>query len=245
MAREKFQTLTEQMFYILLCLRREQCGADIMERVPAMTGGRVSVGPGTLYNLLEQFLAGRLHPGDEGGGPEAQLSASPPPGRRHWRRRSGGCGSWRRTMRRITEEGARMSKRKREVGSYLLFDYRGVEAHLTKMAARGWRLEKVGTYFWTYRRAEPARVTYAVTYLPDASQFDPDPSEQQASLAELCAAAGWEKAADWGQMQIFVNERPDPVPLETDEAVRLEVIRRSMKKSFQPWGIAAAGAGGR
>lgn len=56
MAREKFQTLTEQMFYILLCLRREQCGADIMERVPAMTGGRVSVGPGTLYNLLEQFL---------------------------------------------------------------------------------------------------------------------------------------------------------------------------------------------
>ena len=56
MAREKFQTLTEQMFYILLCLRRERCGADIMERVPAMTGGRVSVGPGTLYNLLEQFL---------------------------------------------------------------------------------------------------------------------------------------------------------------------------------------------
>ena len=57
MAREKFQTLTEQMFYILLCLERERCGADIMERVPAMTNGRVSVGPGTLYNLLEQFLA--------------------------------------------------------------------------------------------------------------------------------------------------------------------------------------------
>ena len=56
MAREKFQTLTEQMFYILLCLRREQCGADIMARVGALTGGRVSVGPGTLYNLLESFL---------------------------------------------------------------------------------------------------------------------------------------------------------------------------------------------
>lgn len=128
-----------------------------------------------------------------------------------------------------------MSERKREVCIYLLFDYRGVEEHLMKMAARGWRLEKVGTYFWTYRRAEPAQVTYAVTYLPDASQFDPDPSEQQASLAELCAAAGWEKAADWGQMQIFVNERPDPVPLETDESVRLEAIRRSMKKGFLSW----------
>lgn len=29
---------------------------DILDRVPSMTGGRVSVGSGTLYNLLEQFL---------------------------------------------------------------------------------------------------------------------------------------------------------------------------------------------
>ena len=55
MAREKFHTLTEQMFYILLCLKTECCGMDIMERVKVMTGGRVAVGPGTLYNLLEQF----------------------------------------------------------------------------------------------------------------------------------------------------------------------------------------------
>ena len=55
MPREKFQTLTEQMFYVLLCLREECCGMDILDRVPAMTVGRVSVGSGTLYNLLEQF----------------------------------------------------------------------------------------------------------------------------------------------------------------------------------------------
>ena len=56
-AREKFGTLTEQMFYILLCLREECCGMDVMARVNELTGGRVAVGPGTLYNLLEQFLA--------------------------------------------------------------------------------------------------------------------------------------------------------------------------------------------
>ncbi len=53
--REKFQTLTEQMFYVLLCLRKECYGMDILDRVPVMTQGRVSVGSGTLYNLLEQF----------------------------------------------------------------------------------------------------------------------------------------------------------------------------------------------
>ena len=55
MPREKFQTLTEQMFYILICLQTECCGIDIMEMVKKMTDGRVNVGPGTLYNLLEQF----------------------------------------------------------------------------------------------------------------------------------------------------------------------------------------------
>lgn len=56
MPREKFQTLTEPMFYILLCLKQECCGMDIMAQVEQMTAGRVSIGPGTLYHLLEQFL---------------------------------------------------------------------------------------------------------------------------------------------------------------------------------------------
>ena len=37
MPREKFRTLTEQMFYILLCLRKECCGMDIMEEVSRIT----------------------------------------------------------------------------------------------------------------------------------------------------------------------------------------------------------------
>jgi len=57
MAREKFQTLTEQMFYILLCLQKECCGVDIMEQVGRMTEDRVAIGPGTLYSLLESFIA--------------------------------------------------------------------------------------------------------------------------------------------------------------------------------------------
>ncbi|MEG1781789.1 MAG: helix-turn-helix transcriptional regulator [Oscillospiraceae bacterium] len=56
MAREKFQTLTEQMFYILLCLQKECCGMDIMGKVSEMTEGRVSIGPGTLYSLLDSFV---------------------------------------------------------------------------------------------------------------------------------------------------------------------------------------------
>ena len=49
-----------------------------------------------------------------------------------------------------------MRERKRELsGSYQPFDYRGVEEHLADMAAKGWRLERVGSYFWTYRGRSP------------------------------------------------------------------------------------------
>ena len=60
MPREKFHTLTEQMFYVLLCLKEECCGMDILDKVPAMTNKRVNVGSGTLYNLLEQFLEAEM-----------------------------------------------------------------------------------------------------------------------------------------------------------------------------------------
>lgn len=60
MPRERFQTLTEQMFYVLLCLQTERCGIDIMERVHEITDDRISIGAGTLYHLLESFLEEEL-----------------------------------------------------------------------------------------------------------------------------------------------------------------------------------------
>ena len=55
MARKRLETLTEQMFYVLLFLREERHGYGIMQAIAELTGGRVSVGAGTLYALLERF----------------------------------------------------------------------------------------------------------------------------------------------------------------------------------------------
>ena len=125
---------------------------------------------------------------------------------------------------------------KYRIESFALYDYQGVERHLEKMEARGWRLERTGT-LWKYRRVEPRQVHYAVTYVPEASDFNPAPTKGQEELRELCAAAGWEKVGDWFQMQIFRSEQPDPQPLETEDAVRLAVLRRAGRKNFVPSGI--------
>ena len=55
MARKKLETLTEQLFYVLLALRRERHGYGIMQAITALTEGRVNIGAGTLYALLERF----------------------------------------------------------------------------------------------------------------------------------------------------------------------------------------------
>lgn len=52
---ERFQNLTEPMYYILMALIDERCGVDIMSAVDEISNGRVKVGPGTLYALLGKF----------------------------------------------------------------------------------------------------------------------------------------------------------------------------------------------
>ena len=60
MAREQFQTLTEPMYYILMALMEVCCGVDIMDRVEEISGGRVKVGPGTLYAMLSKFEKNKI-----------------------------------------------------------------------------------------------------------------------------------------------------------------------------------------
>lgn len=55
MARKQLQTLTEPMYYVLLCLKTPLHGYAIMQKVKLITDGRIKVGPGTLYNLLSRF----------------------------------------------------------------------------------------------------------------------------------------------------------------------------------------------
>ena len=110
------------------------------------------------------------------------------------------------------------------------FDLRGTEEHLSAMAAQGWRLESIGRFLWKYRRAQPAAVRYAAACPPAAGE-DGD-LRDQLYFQELCAAAGWEKVTDWASLQIYASEAPAPVPLETDEALRLEVVHQSMRRTY-------------
>lgn len=125
-------------------------------------------------------------------------------------------------------------KKKYRLEAFLPWDTASIIHHLEGMARKGWQLEKVGSYFWAYRQAEPAQLHYALTYFPD-SQFQGafgEPAEDQAAYCDYCAAAGWQLVCCYGPQQIFVSDRPDPVPIETDEREKLTAIHRSIKKTL-------------
>jgi len=49
--------LTEAIFYILLAVRKPNHGYGIIQEVSEITGGRVVLGPGTLYGAINSLLS--------------------------------------------------------------------------------------------------------------------------------------------------------------------------------------------
>ena len=125
-----------------------------------------------------------------------------------------------------------MLHKKWEYILYSFYDRTGIEAHLEKMAARGWMLVKMGRAFWTYRRMEPKAMHFSVIYFAPASEFDCAPGGEQQTFQDYCAEVGWTLAASWSQMLIFASDAEDPTPIETDAAVQVEAVHQAMKKNF-------------
>lgn len=127
-----------------------------------------------------------------------------------------------------------MKESKRQWEHFAFYDKTDIEEKLEAMAAQGWLIEQPLNLFWRYRRIEPKQLHFCVTYFPNASEFDPRPTDGQQQMEDFCARDGWVLAARWGQMQIFYNEQESPVPIETDPVTQVETIHRAMKRSMLP-----------
>ena len=52
---DKNLPLTEALFYILLAVRKPNHGYGITQEIEELTGGRVTLGPGTLYGAIQSL----------------------------------------------------------------------------------------------------------------------------------------------------------------------------------------------
>ena len=136
-----------------------------------------------------------------------------------------------------------MKTTKRRFVQFNFYDRTGIQDYLEKQAQKGWLLEKITPLGWVFRNMEPKLLHFSVTYFPQASAFDPEPSENQKRFQDFCAHTGWVLAAANAQMQIFYNENENPIPIETDAAIEVETIHKAVKKSFLPAQLALLALG--
>ena len=53
--KKVYVPMTETAFYILLCLKNENHGYGIVQKVREITGGQVNLSPGTMYGSLSKM----------------------------------------------------------------------------------------------------------------------------------------------------------------------------------------------
>lgn len=125
-----------------------------------------------------------------------------------------------------------MKETKRSMEFFSFYNHTGIEEHLTKMAQKGWMIENITNVCWTYRNIKPKDIHFTASYYPRASDFDPEPTEEQKEFNDYCARTGWQYVCSWFQMQIFCNETKNPLPLDTDPIIEVDNIHRACKKNF-------------
>ena len=125
-----------------------------------------------------------------------------------------------------------MKDTKRQLIPFSLYDLTGMETHLEKMAEKGWLLDKVSALGWRYRRIEPRKLRFTVSYCHRASAYDPEPTEEVQTFYDFCAHTGWRLAAEFGSMQVFYNDQEDPTPIDTDPSLEIQMVGREVRKAL-------------
>lgn len=132
-----------------------------------------------------------------------------------------------------------MSQEKGSKILYEAFDYydrTGMQNFLEQKAYEGWKLvRKVFAAEWEFERMEPQKLHYAIAYLPQFSNEDDFwSSENKKEYLEICSASGWQFVCAYKNMVIFSNDEAEPLPIDTDPEVELDLIHKSVLKNKLP-----------
>ncbi len=125
-----------------------------------------------------------------------------------------------------------MREKKRRLELISFYDHTGMEARFAEMAQKGWLIERMSNFLWTYRKIEPQELHFTVSYFPKANEFDPEPSQEQQRFFDFCRETGWQPVCTWFQMQVFCNAQENPTPVNTEPELEVEALHKACKVSF-------------
>ncbi len=114
---------------------------------------------------------------------------------------------------------------------FAAYDYDGIRDEVEKMAKQGWLMEKIGSFYVRHRECPPMDLTCDIVF----NRLDCDSEEgmeERNNISSFFEDTGWEEIFTWMQATVFVKEGACNESLYTDEAMKLQGIHTSMKKSY-------------
>lgn len=123
-------------------------------------------------------------------------------------------------------------KNPNEIRKYITFQLNECEAikeYLEEMALKGWALKYIRTFF-CFEKIEPQKLIYSVEVFSKASIYDTVPANSTNEYIDYCKEAGWSFVCNIGQINIFVSNSQNAIPIETDEQLKFKTIKRGMLK---------------
>lgn len=126
-----------------------------------------------------------------------------------------------------------MRDTKRQIPIFSFYDLTGMEHHLEEQAAKGWMLESISALGWKYRRCQPKKVRFAVTYCTGASATEKP--QAQLALEASSEKTGWEAVACGANLVVFANEAVEPEPFHTNMMKEIDNMEEAAKFTTLAW----------
>lgn len=118
---------------------------------------------------------------------------------------------------------------RKEFAFFQLNECDAIKEYLEEMALKGWKLKYYRTYY-CFEKIEPQKLIYSVEVFSKASIYDTVPANSTHEYIDYCKEAGWSFVCNIGQINIFVANSQNAIPIETDERLKFETIKRGIIK---------------
>jgi len=111
-------------------------------------------------------------------------------------------------------------------------DMKSLEEHFSKMAERGWMIDKIGAVNHRYRAAEPCKKRFFVDLLPSIGTFDYPDNDDAKSYRQICEESGWTFISANGQFHVFCAEGDENeiTPIHTDNKIQAKLHIKAIVK---------------
>lgn len=126
-----------------------------------------------------------------------------------------------------------MKTTKTMIRFFTIADYEEEEQFLRKQHRNGWRMTKfILPCFYRFEACEPEDVVYRLDFRPENTDRD--------SYLQMFSDYGWEyfhSCMGWDYFRKAASEAEDNPEIFSDNASKLELIRRVMRKRMLPLGV--------